>query len=122
MQCPLQMLLLLTLLSANPDVYKRQLKVLLKLIDGECDVVVSCIDAASQFTVPKECLRDCGLTLSLIHIWYNTLKTDGNYCYVDITVYTTVTKVDGGALKSSKEKLCTFNRSLLISYTAATRW
>ena len=35
---------------------------------------------------------------------YNTLKTDGNYCYVDITVYTTVTKVDGGALKSSKEK------------------
>ena len=35
---------------------------------------------------------------------YNTLKTDGNYCYVDITVYTTVTKVDGGVLKSSKEK------------------
>nr|WP_294667648.1 transcription-repair coupling factor [uncultured Ruminococcus sp.] len=49
--------------SASREYEHARLKVLLKLIDGECDVVVSCIDAASQFTVPKEFLRDCVLTL-----------------------------------------------------------
>ncbi len=35
-----------------------RLKVLLKLIDKECDVVISCIDAASQLTVPQKVLED----------------------------------------------------------------
>ena len=50
--------------SASREYEHARLKVLLKLIDGECDVVVSCIDAASQFTVPKEFLRDCVLTFN----------------------------------------------------------
>lgn len=49
--------------SASREYEHARLKVLLKLIDGECDVVVSCIDAASQLTVPKEFLSDCVLTL-----------------------------------------------------------
>lgn len=35
-----------------------RLKVLLKLTNKECDVVISCIDAASQLTVPKKVLED----------------------------------------------------------------
>ena len=49
--------------SASREYEHARLKVLLKLIDGECDVVVSCIDAASQFTVPKDFLAECVLTL-----------------------------------------------------------
>ena len=49
--------------SASREYEHARLKVLLKLIDGECDVVVGCIDAAAQLTVPKAFLADCVLTL-----------------------------------------------------------
>lgn len=35
-----------------------RLKVLLKLIENDCDVVISCIDAASQLTVPRKVLEE----------------------------------------------------------------
>lgn len=38
-----------------------RLKVLLKLMEGDCDVVISCIDAASQLTVPQKVLEDSTL-------------------------------------------------------------
>ena len=41
-----------------------RLKVLLKLLDGGCDVVIACVDAACQLTVPRNVLRDAVLTLS----------------------------------------------------------
>lgn len=49
--------------SASREYEHARLKVLLKIIEGECDVVISCIDAASQLTVPKSFLRECTLTL-----------------------------------------------------------
>ena len=49
--------------SRSREYEHARLKVLLKLIDGECDVVVGCIDAAAQLTVPKAFLADCVLTL-----------------------------------------------------------
>lgn len=44
--------------SRSHEYEHARLKVLLKLIDKECDVVISCVDAASQLTVPKEVLKD----------------------------------------------------------------
>ncbi len=44
--------------SKSHDYEHARLKVLLKLIDNECDVVISCVDAASQLTVPKKVLQD----------------------------------------------------------------
>ncbi len=50
-----------------------RLKVLLKIMEEECDVVISCIDAASQLTVPQDVLADSvlsmweGKTLDLEH-------------------------------------------------------
>lgn len=44
--------------SKSHEYEHARLKVLLKLIDKECDVVISCIDAASQLTVPKKVLED----------------------------------------------------------------
>ncbi len=41
----------------------RRLKALLKLIEGDCDVVIACADAACQLTVPPQVLRDTSLTL-----------------------------------------------------------
>ena len=40
-----------------------RLRVLLKLIDKECDVVISCIDAAAQLTIPREILKKSTITL-----------------------------------------------------------
>lgn len=34
---------------------------------------------------------------------YNSFKSDGNYCYVDITVYTTVAKASGTAIKTKNQ-------------------
>lgn len=48
--------------SKSREYEHARLKVLLKLIEGECDVVISCIDAASQLTVPKKVLEESTLT------------------------------------------------------------
>lgn len=47
--------------SRSKEYEHARLKVLLKLIEGECDVVISCIDAASQLTVPKKVLEESTL-------------------------------------------------------------
>lgn len=44
--------------SKSHEYEHARLKVLLKLIENDCDVVISCIDAASQLTVPKKVLED----------------------------------------------------------------
>ena len=44
--------------SRSHEYEHARLKVLLKLIEGECDVVITCLDAASQLTVPQSVLRD----------------------------------------------------------------
>lgn len=44
--------------SRSHEYEHARLKVLLKLIEGECDVVIACLDAASQLTVPQSVLRD----------------------------------------------------------------
>ncbi len=49
--------------SKSHEYEHARLKVLLKLIDNECDVVISCIDAASQLTVPRSILEDSTLVL-----------------------------------------------------------
>ena len=41
----------------------QRLSVLSKLLKNECDVVISCYDAAAQFTIPKEVLRKTSLNL-----------------------------------------------------------
>lgn len=43
--------------SKSHEYEHARLKVLLKLIENDCDVVISCIDAASQLTVPKKILE-----------------------------------------------------------------
>ena len=51
-------------ISSRSHEYEHQrLKALLKLIEGDCDVVVACVDAACQLTVPKQVLLDTALTL-----------------------------------------------------------
>ncbi|MBQ8539021.1 MAG: transcription-repair coupling factor [Ruminococcus sp.] len=35
----------------------QRINVLTKLISGECDVVIACMDAASQYTIPKDVLK-----------------------------------------------------------------
>lgn len=49
--------------SKSREYEHARLKVLLKLIENECDVVISCIDAAAQLTVPKNTLINATLTL-----------------------------------------------------------
>ena len=44
--------------SKSHEYEHARLKVLLKLIENDCDVVISCIDAASQLTVPKKVLEE----------------------------------------------------------------
>lgn len=44
--------------SKSHEYEHARLKVLLKLTENDCDVVISCIDAASQLTVPKKVLKD----------------------------------------------------------------
>ncbi len=41
----------------------QRLNVLSKLLRNECDVVIACMDAASQFTIPKEVLKKASLSL-----------------------------------------------------------
>ena len=51
-------------ISSRSHEYEHQrLKALLKLLEGDCDVVVACVDAACQLTVPKQVLLDTALTL-----------------------------------------------------------
>ena len=51
-------------ISSRSHEYEHQrLKVLLKLLSGECDVVIACVDAACQLTVPRSVLRDTVLKL-----------------------------------------------------------
>ncbi len=51
-------------ISSRSREYEHQrLKALLKLIDGECDVVIACADAACQLTVPKQVLLDTAIKL-----------------------------------------------------------
>ncbi len=46
-------------ISSRSHEYEHQrLKVLLKLLDGACDVAIACVDAACQLTVPRQVLRD----------------------------------------------------------------
>ncbi len=47
--------------SKSREYEHARLKVLLKLIEGDCDVVISCIDATSQLTVPKKVLEESTL-------------------------------------------------------------
>ena len=52
-------------ISSRSHEYEHQrLKVLLKLLDGACDVAIACVDAACQLTVPRQVLRDAVLDLA----------------------------------------------------------
>ncbi|MBQ2093396.1 MAG: transcription-repair coupling factor, partial [Ruminococcus sp.] len=44
--------------SRSREYEHQRLKALLRLSEGECDVVIACLDAASQLTVPKRVLLD----------------------------------------------------------------
>ena len=44
--------------SRSREYEHQRLKALLRLSEGECDVVIACIDAACQLTVPQSVLRD----------------------------------------------------------------
>lgn len=41
----------------------QRLSVLTKLMKNECDVVIACLDAAAQFTIPKDVLKKTSLNL-----------------------------------------------------------
>lgn len=43
----------------------QRLKVLSSLVNKECDVVISCIDAALQYTLPSSVLKDSTVTLNV---------------------------------------------------------
>ncbi len=53
----------LDLQSRSHEYEHLRLKVLLKLIEEECDVVIACLDAASQLTVPQNFLADIVLSM-----------------------------------------------------------
>ncbi len=53
----------LDLQSRSHEYEHLRLKVLLKLIEEECDVVIACLDAASQLTVPQDFLADIVLSV-----------------------------------------------------------
>lgn len=42
----------------------QRLSVLLRILSGECDCVIACMDAAAQYTVPKSSLESATLSLS----------------------------------------------------------
>ena len=44
--------------SRSREYEHQRLKALLRLSEGECDVVIACLDAAAQLTVPKRVLLD----------------------------------------------------------------
>ena len=47
--------------SRSHEYEHARLKVLLKLMEGDCDVVIACVDAACQLTVPQSVLRETAL-------------------------------------------------------------
>ena len=49
--------------SRSHEYEHQRLKALLKLSEGNCDVVIACVDAACQLTVPQTTLRDAAITL-----------------------------------------------------------
>lgn len=50
--------------SGESHEYEHQrLSVLQKIINNECDVVIACLDAASQYTIPKDVLADTTIKL-----------------------------------------------------------
>ena len=53
----------LDLQSRSHEYEHLRLKVLLKLMEEECDVVIACLDAASQLTVPQDFLADVVLSM-----------------------------------------------------------
>lgn len=54
----------LDLQSLSREYERERLRVLLKLIENEADVVIACVDAASQLTVPASELKKATLRLS----------------------------------------------------------
>lgn len=51
-------------ISVRSHEYEHQrLKVLLKLLGGECDAVIACADAACQLTVPRKALKEAVIVL-----------------------------------------------------------
>lgn len=54
---------LLEVESKSNEYEHKRIKILSKLIDKTCDVVISTIDAASQFTMPKETLKEASVKL-----------------------------------------------------------
>lgn len=48
--------------SRSHEYEHARLKVLLKLLDNECDVVITCVDAAAQLTVPRNVLKESSIT------------------------------------------------------------
>ena len=48
--------------SRSHEYEHQRLKVLLRLLDGSCDAVIACVDAACQLTVPAQVLRDAVIT------------------------------------------------------------
>ena len=51
--------------SRSHEYEHARLKVLLKLLEHDCDAVIACADAASQLTVPPQTLLDASLTLKV---------------------------------------------------------
>ena len=49
--------------SRSREYEHERLKVLVKVMEEECDVVIACLDAASQLTVPQDVLADSVLSL-----------------------------------------------------------
>ena len=49
--------------SVSHEYEHARLKALLKITEEECDVVIACVDAASQLTVPQDVLADSVLSL-----------------------------------------------------------
>lgn len=55
----------LELESRSREYEHARLKVLLKLIENDCDVVISCVDAACQLTVPRSVLSQASVELEV---------------------------------------------------------
>ena len=49
--------------GASREYEHQRLQTLCRLLDGQCDCVVSCIDAACQYTLPKQALDACRMPL-----------------------------------------------------------
>ena len=73
------------------DYEHQRLNVLYKMLTGEYDVVVSCLDAASQYTIPPKSLKDSVLNLKV------GLETSTEKCVKALTLlgYQRFDQVDG---------------------------